>query len=108
LSLAFEYQGETHFFSSHTYGSASKRQQNDIKKMKFAKEFGITVIPVPFWWNKSSASLVSTIRSHRPELLPTHQTMKPIPLNMPETIPRVKHRINAAQLYDERVDPTGW
>jgi hypothetical protein len=85
LSIAFEYQGEVHYFSSTPFGSATKRQSCDIVKHKNAKEIGITVIPIPFWWDKTHASLAATIVSYRPDVqLKLSPLSKPIPSNMPD------------------------
>jgi hypothetical protein len=110
LSLAFEYQGETHYFSTHTYGSAHTRQKKDEIKKNFAKKLGITLIDIPFWWNKSANSLAATIHYRRMDLL---DKPKEGVLRIPEKMPyRLQNRIawkrNIAQEYSETIDPTTW
>jgi hypothetical protein len=85
LSLALEYQGE-HHYSSHFFGSALVRQRRDQAKLKFARQFGITLISIPFWWDKSSDSLASTLHYYRPDIKLQAKEVPPIPLEMPVKI----------------------
>jgi hypothetical protein len=85
LSLAFEYQGEHHYSSSSFLGDVSVRQRRDRAKLKFASQFGITLISIPFWWDCSSNSLASTIEYYRPDInLQRKKKVPPIPLEMPD------------------------
>jgi hypothetical protein len=86
LSLAFEYQGEHHYFSKGLFGSSSVSQRRDQAKLKFASQLGVTLIPIPFWWDKSSHSLASTIRYYRPDINFQSKEVPPIPLEMPPDI----------------------
>jgi hypothetical protein len=110
LSLAFEYQGETHYWSTPTLGLSTKRQRNDALKVKYAADIGITLIAIPYWWDRSTASLSATIRSHRMDVqlnAPSHAA--PIPATIPrKTVPKFRYNLSAAQEYDDRIDPTGW
>jgi hypothetical protein len=110
LSLAFEYQGETHYFSSHIFGKASTRQQRDEVKRSFAKQLGITLISIPFWWDKSPNSLASTIQLHRPDVKMTGnlQFTSPIPSQMPPKLNRFKYTPNRPKQMGDSIDPTGW
>jgi hypothetical protein len=110
LSLAFEYQGETHYFSSHIFGRASNRQKSDNIKQKFITQMGITLISIPFWWDKSRNSLASTIKLHRPdiEMLDHSTSTPPIPLTMPSKLHRQKYIPNCSKDYNGQIDPTGW
>jgi hypothetical protein len=89
----------------------SKRQQNDAVKKEFAHRTGITLIPIPFWWNKSVESLTATIRTHRPDLLQYISASKDqaistsIPLQHQR---RFDYKPSQAVEYDESLDPTGW
>jgi hypothetical protein len=65
-NLAFEYQGEIHYKDISVYGSARKRQQSDKMKAEAAKNAGISLIAIPFWWDQELLSLISTIRLYRP------------------------------------------
>jgi hypothetical protein len=110
LSLALEYQGETHYFSSHIFGKASDRQQIDQIKHNFASHIGISVISVPFWWDKSPNSLAATILLYRPDI--NFQNMSSA-LPIPEDLPlkyqnKFSYVPNAARDFKGQVDPTGW
>ena len=84
LSLAFEYQGEHHYASTIYLGDSSISQRRDRAKRKFASQFGITLISIPFWWDCSSNSLASTIEYYRPDInLQPSKEVPPIPLEMP-------------------------
>ena len=85
LALAFEYQGEQHYHHTYLYGSAKDQQKNDLRKKDECKQFGITLIEVPYWWNHSTSSLVATIRKHRPELFQQNHNQLDLPI--PEEIP---------------------
>jgi hypothetical protein len=110
LSIAFEYQGEPHYFSTSTYGSANQRQESDQVKAQIAKGMGITLIHIPFWWDKSSESLSATLRHYRPDLdIALRPGISPIPLKMPSKYERTyQYKPNIPQKYDEKIDPSGW
>jgi hypothetical protein len=110
VSVAFEYQGEMHYKSSFTFGLASERQQRDRVKMDFAKRMGITLIPIPFWWDRSAGSLAATILNYRLDLIDPTLAGSVIPSTMPviTTPTKPEFILNAAQLYDDKIDPTGW
>lgn len=86
LKLAFEYQGEQHYYNqSFTPLPALKRQGStpyvimnalfntvfielDKNKKEMCDQLGITLIAVPYWWRKDRSSLVRSIVVARPEL----------------------------------------
>ena len=79
---AFEYQGQQHYISTtflSNLQSFDERQQTDRKKVELCKEAGITLIQVPFWWNKKSESLASTVYDVRPDLFSETPIANPIP-----------------------------
>ncbi len=111
LSLALEYQGQQHYFSTTMYGSAAKRQQVDHLKMEIAQQDGITLIHVPFWWDKSPSSLAATIQRCRPDikLLDVHPSIVAISSLMPEKYKKpFKYNPNVSQVCNDQLDPTGW
>jgi len=69
LSLAFEYQGESHYHRVAIYGSLRHQQIKDLKKKLWSREIGVTLICIPYWWNRSVDSLVAMIGHARPELI---------------------------------------
>ena len=79
LNLAFEYQGEQHYSTHYLYGSPSIQQQRDQEKEMKCKEAGITLIHIPYWWDKQKSSLVATIRQYRSDLLKQELSGTPIP-----------------------------
>jgi hypothetical protein len=85
LKLAFEFQGEQHY-KSLTYlnniDSLIEKRQQDINKRNLCKESGITLIEVPYWWDRKRSSLLATIRTQRPELF-SDVVGTPIPLSAP-------------------------
>jgi hypothetical protein len=110
LSIALEYQGETHYYSSHLFGKATERQRADQAKHAFATNYGITVISIPFWWDKSPKSLAATILQHRPDIHISENLLgTPIPSEMPSKFKaHLKYNPNTPMEYDDRVNPTGW
>jgi hypothetical protein len=68
LRLGFEYQGRQHFKDSFNQGGFQRQTHRDREKQAQCKRLSITLIQVPFWWNKSPISLAATIQQHRPEI----------------------------------------
>jgi hypothetical protein len=92
LMLAFEYQGEQHYGHT-TYERETTRiqMQRDEEKAFQAKQQGITLIHVPYWWDGTKQQLEATIASVRPELIPAvPPKAKPIPLDMENPLLRCK------------------
>jgi hypothetical protein len=96
LSLAFEYQGEHHYFSSY-FGSLATYQRRDQAKLKFTSKFGITLIPIPFWWDRTSDSLLSTIKLYRPDIHLQTKKVPPIPLEMPDKFKNSKSNVSISK-----------
>eukprot|EP01027_Heterolobosea_sp_BB2_P026356 GEZU01040587.1.p1 GENE.GEZU01040587.1~~GEZU01040587.1.p1 ORF type:complete len:509 (-),score=114.87 GEZU01040587.1:129-1430(-) len=77
LRLALEYQGQQHYRELHVFGGASMssstktQSQRDHEKQSACKDAGITLITVPYWWDRSIESLAAAIYSARPDLDPT-------------------------------------
>jgi len=80
LNLAFEYQNS----ELEPDSKAEEIFDREEKKKNPARQKGVTLIRVPFWWDTKQESLVATIKEARPELL---QHVKvgapPIPARMP-------------------------
>ena len=47
------------------------------------KEAGISLVEVPYWWDRTADSLAATIYSHRPDLFAEKPQGTPIPANPP-------------------------
>ena len=59
----------------------------DKKKVQRTKELGITLIHIPYWWDKKLSSLRATIATVKPDVISAHlkNTDIPIPLEEPMT-----------------------
>jgi hypothetical protein len=72
---------------------------------------GVTLLSIPFWWDKSPRSLASAIQYYRPDINIPGLSVPPSPL--PSEIPQ-KYRKpflyvpNASKELDSQVDPTNW
>ena len=47
-----------------------QQRERDEEKRKACKENEITLIEVPYWWNKETSSLAATIQKERNDLIP--------------------------------------
>jgi hypothetical protein len=84
LSLAFEYQGQSHFIDTAKFGPAESSQQSFQRKLNEATKLGIQVVQVPYWWDGKVSSLAATGKQIRPELIENIQGT-PIPTTKPTT-----------------------
>jgi hypothetical protein len=77
-------------------------------KYNFTKKAGITLIPIPFWWDKSSSSLLATIQKYRPDLNFGTLASSPIPTEQPTHLRRkFKYIPSAAKELSPTIDPSG-
>ena len=67
----------------HNISSFEERKQNDLNKIKICQEAGISLIEVPFWWDKRISSLKATIYNKRPDLFKMQPVGSPIPDSPP-------------------------
>ena len=51
--------------------------------MKSTKEMGITLLQIPYWWDKKIASLRATIAKVRPDIVKVQNTDVDIPRGFP-------------------------
>lgn len=83
LSLAMEYQGEHHYFPVQ-HQNHLQTQQRDEEKAKKCQREGITMIIIPYWWDRSKESIKATIHLQRPDLIPhLEPNSVPIPSSPP-------------------------
>jgi hypothetical protein len=63
LNLAFEYQGEHHYFDmpKAAFSPIETYQQYDQKKKEMCQAMGIHLVVVPYWWDRTTASLRASI-----------------------------------------------
>ena len=69
LSLAFEYNGAQHFHNSVFFGACNKQKVRDKHKSVQCRKKKITLIIVPYWWDRQLLSLQATIYSVRPDVV---------------------------------------
>ena len=68
--LAFEYQGRHHFRDVYHLGTPWHQQKKRDKEKRIAcRANEITLIEIPYWWNKETSSLASTIHKQREDLI---------------------------------------
>jgi hypothetical protein len=90
-------------------GSSYYRQKLDHQKAHIARDAGITLIPIPFWWDKSPASLIATVSLVRPDLqIHDLSGASPIPREMPAVFDRRVYKPSAARELAPNVDITNW
>ena len=70
LNLSFEYQGKQHYEFNSIHGPSNPQKSKDEEKIKLCEKYGITLIQIPYWWNRNLESLKSIIHSKRIELFP--------------------------------------
>lgn len=79
--LAIEYQGEQHYRDIYLLGSGWNQKEKDEEKRILCREKEITLIEIPYWWDKQKSSLASTIHKERNDLLTLcHTGSEPIPV----------------------------
>ncbi len=86
LALAFEYQGIQHYEDVYYFGNSVRLyEQRDEEKRQACRSQCITLVEVPYWWDHSVDSLVSSIQQKRPDIvsqLPS-TSASPIPTSNP-------------------------
>ena len=98
----------------HRIDSLNEKKSSDVTKSAICKEKGITLIEIPYWWDKSIKSLYATIYNNRPDLLSVLPTGNPIPLIPPvekldKSLSRIKESLMLSTEWDNStMDPTGW
>ena len=81
--LAFEYQGEQHYHDKYSMGSLWRQQiQRDKEKKELCKQNGITLIEIPYWWDKQLSTLISTIYQQRKDLIFNYNIKEGNPIPM--------------------------
>ncbi len=97
FSVAFEYQGEGHFHKLPIYGSFKQKQNNDQRKAILAKgeqyykwmigvEGGISLIDVPYWWDKTKDSLLNMISKQRPDIVEYREMESSFKMYQPQCV----------------------
>lgn len=84
--IGIEYQGEQHYYNLDgafgPSGTASFYWERDLAKISNCQLRGITLVIIPFWWDRRKESLSATLYRARPDLFPL-STFAPIPSEIP-------------------------
>jgi hypothetical protein len=72
---------------------------------------GITLVTIPFWWDKSANGLAASIRRKRPDIVfqgvSAHNST--IPSELPSTYQkRFQYIPNKSKALSDQIDPAGW
>jgi len=105
LSLAFEYQGEIHYVPVSIYDGLLAKAERDRRKVKYAQDIGATLICIPYWWDRTPASLVKQIKEARPDL---HDLQTPHSNFIPQALKVITpkeptYRSNTSKSYNEKI-----
>jgi hypothetical protein len=76
-----------------------QRQQKDKEKKLLCAKQGITLIVIPYWWDRTSASVAATIHAKRSDLIPVPG--KGTPINDEAFHPRMVHKQWTTQTKSE-------
>jgi len=68
LSIAIEYHAIHHFEKTEIFGDILKQQQRDSNKQQICNNFGLSIVVIPYWWEKTEADLMQRIRQVRPDI----------------------------------------
>ena len=69
LNLAFEYQGQQHFQDVFFFGITRQYIIRDELKKKYCEENEITLIDIPYWWDKCERTVADMITAARPDII---------------------------------------
>jgi len=100
LALSFEYHGEYHYQFVPIHDDIAKVQQRDQSKQEICKSRGISLIVIPFWWDKYLESLSHTIHKYRPDIIPNTKSISGEAI--PDSIPF--QRPYKVQFYPARIE----
>eukprot|EP01124_Arcella_intermedia_P021968 TRINITY_DN3174_c0_g1_i5.p1 TRINITY_DN3174_c0_g1~~TRINITY_DN3174_c0_g1_i5.p1 ORF type:complete len:431 (+),score=96.59 TRINITY_DN3174_c0_g1_i5:19-1311(+) len=107
--LALEYQGEHHYNEiCSAYGPLALYIDRDMRKKQRCAEEGITLLTIPYWWDRKKESLTATLHLFRPDIFPESQH-DPIPLSPPEgSVGHIKSVMMIPKEWNGEQDPSGW
>ena len=63
-SLAFEYQCQQHFQDIHVFQSKRAYKERDNEKRIQCAKNNITLIEIPYWWDRTQKGLQKMIEEH--------------------------------------------
>lgn len=103
--LAVEYQGEQHYQDIYAMGSRFSQMQRDQAKATALSRLGISLLVVPYWWDRRGPTLFGKLREIRPDMVP-EDTGETIPAGNPK-IPEAVSLMHG-QDWDPRMDLKGF
>jgi hypothetical protein len=62
-------KGRHHYNTHYLFGLPENQKKKDQLKREQCNKVGITLIEIPFWWDGSKESIISTIHEVRPDLV---------------------------------------
>lgn len=68
ISFAIEYQGVQHYENS-ILNSGKERGILDKEKVEACKQLGISLVVIPYTWDRSSQGLVEMIKTQQPQIV---------------------------------------
>jgi len=68
LAIGFEFQGEQHYIEGGPFESLRNVIDRDLDKKSGSHLSGISLIKIPFWWDKEKEKLKEAILTQRPDL----------------------------------------
>eukprot|EP01114_Cavostelium_apophysatum_P021826 TRINITY_DN7718_c0_g1_i1.p1 TRINITY_DN7718_c0_g1~~TRINITY_DN7718_c0_g1_i1.p1 ORF type:complete len:570 (+),score=80.59 TRINITY_DN7718_c0_g1_i1:26-1735(+) len=84
LKLAFEYQGQQHFEDlNYVFDQVKDQKLRDSEKRQACVAIGISLIEIPFWWDRTKETLVAIICDVRPDL---KEVINPPKLSSPSNV----------------------
>ncbi len=88
-------------------------KQSDQEKKEICNRSGITLIEIPYWWDKKIETVAHAIHVTRPDILLPSNLQISKPIMMPQNPPKFK--IQAIPYFPKKesivspnFDPTGW
>ncbi len=87
LAIAFEYNGEYHYFAIRIFDERKLKavQHRDRAKKLICETAGINLLVIPYWWNNTIESVAHLIHMIRPDIPIDQKFIRndPIPVEIP-------------------------
>ena len=74
LKVGIEYNGEHHYHEIPFFGPLEVIQRRDREKQELCQEIGVSLVTIPYWWDKQKESLMATLWRECPQVL--HQAVQ--------------------------------
>lgn len=121
LKLAVEYQGEQHYKAIHWSSDFVTQQIRDEEKRRACKQVlktvvikcvqhNVTLVEVPYWWDRTTESLAATIHKVRSDTIAGPPVVDCIPTSPPTSLNKEEIGIPVCHgfSWNENQDVTGW